>query len=503
MRRIAPTALLAGASLLILSSAALAAWGSNGSGPSYAKARSLPAPAAPTTSVTGRNVTVSWTAPGGSVPITGYLVKRYNGSDVEQTVLADCTGTIATTSCTEKAVPAGSWRYTVTAARGNWRGGESPKSATVNMTGPSLDLSPTTMTSLPTTLSGSLAQFASGQTVTYRLDNPTTGTVLSGATTPSMIPTNGTASITVTIPSGTTNGSHTVYAIGSAGDQASKSITVDTPTITTSVLAKSAGGEVGFIGASKTYYVYGNVTGSGNPPAGLASLTANVSNFTPGTTAAPMTFGSYTIGGVSYNYRSAQLTSGSSITAGSKTYSLTATDNGGSTQTKSFSATADITAPSASDVQTTNVSGGTTGKAEAGDTIVLTNSEQIDANSVLAGWTGASTPVVVRLNDGINDSVQIYNAANSAVLPLGTIDMGRIDYTTLNSTFGASGTPSTMVQSGTTITITLGTQGGGLPTTALGTGRMSWTPSGTATDRAGNAASTTAATEGMGNDRDF
>ena len=95
----------------------------------------------------------------------------------------------------------------------------------------------------------------------------------------------------------------------------------------------------GSIGRSKNYYVYGNVTGSGNPPAGLASLTANVSNFTPGQTAAPMTFGSYTVGGTSYNYRTAQLTSGSSITAGSKTYSLTATDNGGSTQTKSFSAT--------------------------------------------------------------------------------------------------------------------------------------------------------------------
>ena len=47
-----------------------------------------------------------------------------------------------------------------------------------------------------------------------------------------------------------------------------------------------------------------------------------------------MTFGSYTVGGTSYNYRTAQLTSGSSITAGSKTYSLTATDNGGSTPTQ-------------------------------------------------------------------------------------------------------------------------------------------------------------------------
>ena len=501
-KRVATT-LLACAALLAVCSTALAAWNGNGSGPSYAKARSMPAPAAPTTSVTGRNVTVSWTAPGGSVPVTGYLVKRYNGSDVEQTILAGCTGTIATTSCTENAVPAGNWRYAVTAVRGNWRGNESPKSATVNMTGPSLDVNPTTVTSLPNTLSGSLAQFATGQTVTYRLDNPTTGTVLSATTTPSTIPNNGTASVTVTVPAGTSNGSHTVYAIGSAGDQASKAITVNTPTITTSVLAKSAGGVTGSIGRSKNYYVYGNVTGSGNPPAGLASLTANVSNFTPGQTAAPMTFGSYTVGGTSYNYRTAQLTSGSSITAGSKTYSLTATDNGGSTQTKSFSATVDITAPSGSNVQTTNVSGGTNGKAEAGDTIVLTYSEQIDPESVLAGWSGASMPVVVRLNDGLTDTVQIFNAANSAQLPLGSIDMGRTDYTTLNATFGASGTPSTMVQSGATITITLGTQAGGLTTTALGTGTMTWTPSATATDPAGNAASTTARAEGGAADKDF
>lgn len=219
-------------------------------------------------------------------------------------------------------------------------------------------------------------------------------------------------------------------------------------------------------------------------------------------TAAPLSFGSYSAGGSTYNYRSAQLTSGSAIAAGSQSYSVTATDSGGTTQTRNFSVDVEITAPSAGDVQVSNTSGGTIGRAEAGDTLALTYSEQIDANSVLSGWGGALTPVVVRLNNANPDTVRIFNAANSTQLPLGTVNLGRNDFTNANRTFGASGTASTMVQVGPVITITLGTQSAAA-TTAAGTGTMIWTPSGTATDRAGNAASTTARSEGGSADIDF
>ncbi len=406
------------------------------------------------------------------------------------------------TSCIEAAVPTGTWRYSVTAARGNWRGTESVKSANVTIAAPSLTLTTTTVNSFPTTLDGSLARFATGQSVTFRLDNATTGTILSGSITPSTVPTNGTAAVSVTIPAGTTNGSHTVYAIGSAGDQASRAITVTAPTISTAAIRKAAGGDTGFVGRNTPYFVYANVTGSGNPPAGFGSLTANVSSITPGTAAAPMSFGSYTIGATTYNYRSAQLSSDSALTAGSKSYSLTVTDTGGSTKTSNFTATGDITAPSASAVQTTNVTGGTPGLAQAGDTLVLTYSEQMDANSILAGWAGTSTPVVVRLNHGPTDTVQIYNATNATQLPLGTINTGRTDYTASNLTFGAAGTASTMVRSGSVITITLGTPSA-TATTAAGTGTMSWTPSAGATDRAGNASTTAARAESGTADVDF
>ena len=58
--------------------------------------------------------------------------------------------------------------------------------------------------------------------------------MLSGTTTPSTIPSNGTASAGVTLPEGTSNGAHTIYAISSSGDVASVSITVSLPSISTS-----------------------------------------------------------------------------------------------------------------------------------------------------------------------------------------------------------------------------------------------------------------------------
>ena len=274
------------------------------------------------------------------------------------------------------------------------------------------------------------------------------------------------------------------------------------PSASTSVIAKTVGYTAGQIKQGATYYVYANITDAGNPASGVSSATANVSSIDSGITAATLTAGTYSVEGVSYNHRSASLSANASITAGTYSYTISMSDAAGNAQTQTgFSVVVDNTVPSATDIQTTNA--GTNGRAEIGDTIVFTFSEAMDPNSILSGWTGASTNVVVRLNTAISaDNVTIYNAANSTQLPLGTIQMGRTDYTSSNRTYGASGTPSTMVLSGSTITITLGTQSGA-PTTAAGTGTMAWTPSATATDRAGNACSTTARNEPGTADKDF
>jgi hypothetical protein len=276
------------------------------------------------------------------------------------------------------------------------------------------------------------------------------------------------------------------------------------PTTSSSVIAKTTAGSVGYIKQGAAFYVYANVTDGGNPGAGVQTVTANVSNVKTGITALALTNGSYSVGGVSYNYRSVSTTANATLAANTYTYSITATDNGSrSATTNSWSVVVDNTAPSATAIQTTN-GGSLAGRAEQNDTIVFTLSEPIDPNTILAGWTGTSTSVVVRLNDGGlgSDTVTIYNAANSAQLPLGSVSLARTDYCSANRTFGASGTASTMVMSGSTITITLGQQSSAA-STAASTGTMSWTPSATAKDRADNAMSTTARSETGTADKEF
>jgi hypothetical protein len=215
-----------------------AIWQPGGSGSGYSKASALPAGSTPAASSAVRQVTVSWPASNGAVPVSGYAVKRYAANGELQTVGSGCSGTISGLSCIEQAVPAGEWRYTVSPLNNNWQGTESGKSTAVTVAGPALSLTPSTVTGLPATLSGQIGNFLGGQTVAFRLDNPTTGTALSGSIAPSPVPASGTAGVSVTIPPGTPNGVHTVYAVGSAGDVASAQLTVSLPV--TSTIATSA-----------------------------------------------------------------------------------------------------------------------------------------------------------------------------------------------------------------------------------------------------------------------
>jgi hypothetical protein len=277
------------------------------------------------------------------------------------------------------------------------------------------------------------------------------------------------------------------------------------PTVSASVIGKTTGYSTGYIRQGGTYYVYANVTDNGNPPSGVSTVTANVSSITTGQTSVSMTAGSYSAGGVAYNYRSASLTANSPLAAGSYSYSISSADVGGHSGTQSgFTVTVDNTVPSASDIQTAN-GGSIVGRAQLGDTVTYTFSEPMEPDTILSGWTGASTSVVVRLTNGLlvlDDTMTIYNAANTTQLPLGSVDLGRADYVGADRTFGASGTASTMVMSGSTITITLGTQSGAA-TTAGGTGTMQWSPSGTPTDDAGNACSTANSNESGAADKEF
>ena len=265
------------------------------------------------------------------------------------------------------------------------------------------------------------------------------------------------------------------------------------PTIGTSVISKTGQYLPGSIRPSAGFYVYANVTDAGS---GVATVTANVSSIKAGSSAVALTAGSYSVGGVSYGWRSAAHTADAKP-VGTYTYTISAEDNAGNSVTSPpFSVIVETTAPTASDVQTSN--GGTVGRPDAGDTIVFSYSERIDPDSVLNGWTGGTTAVTVRIANSIsNDVVTIWNAGNTAQLALGSIATGG-NYTSAASTFAG-----TMVQSGSTITVTLGTLGSGNPKTNGSAAAMTWTPSASATDAAGNACSTSPRTETGASDVDF
>ncbi len=493
--------------VLAIPSVAAATWTSTGNGRAYAKADVAPTGARPTVTVAGRNAAVAWTvakfADGTSVQ--GYRVQRYDATTgTAATVGAGCAGLVTTLTCTETAVDPGTWRYAVTPIHHNWSGSESPQSLSTTIAVPSLTLTgSTTLSGVPGTLNGTIASFVTGNTVTWRLDNASSGPIVTGSITPSPVPASGSASATITIPNGTADGTHTLYAIGSGGaSTASATFTVDTlpPVIGSAVIQKAAGGAVGAIRPGATYRVYASITDAGSA---ITSATANVTNITAGTTAAALTAGTWTLQGVTYNYRSAVLTAGGGLTNGAKTFSITATDSNAHTATTGgFTVTVDNTKPTATSLTTTNKAGGTVGKAETGDSITFTYSEPMDPSTILAGWDGTtSTSVTVRLlnaNGNGGDRVQVWDAANTTQIDLGTVRLGATGYTTTTITFSNS----TMTMSGNAFTIVLGTPSA--PSTlAVVTSNTKWTPSTAATDIAGNACQNTAVNEAGAADPEF
>jgi hypothetical protein len=277
------------------------------------------------------------------------------------------------------------------------------------------------------------------------------------------------------------------------------------PTATAAAVGRSSAYDTGYIHQGATYYVYASITDTGNPASGTATVTANVSSLTPNDTAVTLAAGTYSAGGTTYNYRSAALTAAFILAAGSRSYTITSTDHAANSGTQSFTTVVDNTPPSAVDVQSTNVSGGTVGRVEKGDTFTLTYSGTMDPYSILAGWTGATTPVAVGLVDGgvgASDYLQVYTSDSTPTsldqISVGTIYLNSSNYLQAGTymTFGIAGAavPSTMTRNGASITVVLGTASTTPPTNSTRSA-MTWTPSTKATDLAGNANTAATATQ--------
>jgi hypothetical protein len=161
----------------------------------------------------------------------------------------------------------------------------------------------------------------------------------------------------------------------------------------------------------------------------------------------------------------------------------------------------DNTAPAALDVQGSN--GGTAGTVDAGDTLTFSYNEPMAPGSILAGWTGFSTPVTVKLvNHGAQDTLSVWDAAGTTELALTSAAQDL----QLNQGWVSSSPVlnATMAQSGYDVIVTFGTlRSGSVGTGVKRNSPMQWTPSTAATDLAGNPCATTVATESGAVDVDF
>jgi peptidoglycan/xylan/chitin deacetylase (PgdA/CDA1 family)/sulfur relay (sulfurtransferase) complex TusBCD TusD component (DsrE family) len=169
-------------------------------------------------------------------------------------------------------------------------------------------------------------------------------------------------------------------------------------------------------------------------------------------------------------------------------HSLTAratSDKGGSTTSSPLTITVLNTAPKAASIATAN-GGNATGKAQTGDSITFNYTQNIDPKSVLSGWNGSSTPVQVQLS-GKKTTTTLSVTSGTTTLPLGSVDLGGVFLNSASMTWNA-----TMVQTGTSIKITLGSIASGtISSTAVKGGTVTWTPSSGAKNRGGVGSLTT------------
>jgi hypothetical protein len=184
--------------------------------------------------------------------------------------------------------------------------------------------------------------------------------------------------------------------LGTSSTSSGANVQVDNtaPTVAT-VIANTTTNQPGWLRQGGGYRVYANVT---ELPAGpgassglnASSITANVSAVTTGQTAVALTTTGCpcTIGGTSYAYQSAALTASNPLTAGSKSYTVGAADNLGTSTSQGGSVTIDNTAPALSTLQMFDVD--LDGRV---DRVVATFDETLETYSAgTTGWTLANAP---------------------------------------------------------------------------------------------------------------
>ena len=217
--------------------------------------------------------------------------------------------------------------------------------------------------------------------------------------------------------------------LGTSASSTGANVQVDNtaPTVA-AVIANTTTNEPGWLAQGSGYRVYANVTelpsGSGaSSGVNAASITANVSNVTTGQTAVALTTSGCpcTIGGTTYAYRSAALTSNNPLSAGSKSFTASAADNLGSSTSQSGNVTIDNTAPTLSTLQMFDVDAD--GKV---DQVKATFSETLETYSApTTVWTLANAP------GGASNTL----ASVAVATPVATLTLNEGNVNTASGTF--------------------------------------------------------------------
>ncbi len=235
------------------------------------------------------------------------------------------------------------------------------------------------------------------------------------------------------------------------------------------------------------------ITGTADTATGdSTTVTAMIYSGTSAT-GSPVQTKAGTRSGASYSF---SLTT--ALAQGTYTAVMTQTDTSGNTGTSNANTfTVDTTAPTATVIGAANKTGGTAGKIESGDTLTYTYSEAVTPASVWTGWSGASTAIHIKFTSHGNDTITLRTTADVASINLGSVATNG-DYVTRTTTFNAT---MAMSADGASVIVTLGTPSNVSSSASPGR-NMTWTPSASVKDLAGNAGSTTAYSE-TSSDVDF
>ncbi len=487
------------------------------------RAAALGAGNQPDVGVLGTAVEVSWAPtelPDGE-PVAAYEVSAHDAtSGAARAVAGTCAGLISTTSCTDLAVPSGTWRYRVVPREASWTGIPSPLSgtATVDSTPPDVAMSfPIEGGAYTNTLwnagcagvggagvCGTASDALTGlATVRVSVRRASTGLYWNGSSyssaTEVLLTPIGTSSWRLALSGSSFPGEGTyvarVVATDTSGNSASTSTTfaIDRSAPTISIVDPPASTTFGRGEWDAACGVCGSASDAISAVANVrVSIRQGSSTYWDGSAFASPTEVPFTANGTTA--WSLPFASSAFPANGTYTVRAVAADMTGATAQQTRSFTMDVTGPTPSALALVN-GGGTAGLGRinpGSDSLRITFGERLAVSSICSSWSGdtanqSATAVVTVTDVGANDELSV--AAPGCPLHVGTVSLGG-DYVSATATFGGT---VTWTVSSRRITITIGSQTGGtLATVAATAGTAVYAPDGAITDVEGNPVSTAA-----------